>query len=1470
MSSEVKSRAGSPKENTHSATVDDSSTTFEASASGIEIVATDLQNVPTRVAYQEQGALETQDVPRKGSFESEESITRQVSTVTKAVNEKMTRMVSWTAAHTKTSTSARGLRPLHVRISVRVHHVSFLHPGLDTGGRTLGDKGQKWRFRKKKLSASDRPGLLEFGKNKGTWRNPNVAKKKLPFGHTSTKQKPFDDVGRHTGKIPENRVRFLNTAAEDLERFGQSAEKKDATEISEIISAEAFRLSRDGMIQNHNALKSAARMAAVEKATDAMSTNRRMSLAAVGTTVMMTNRAAKRSSRRLSAQSEDYGDVIPKPKANILSPYSSSNPDEAAQYYKECAERPKGYRRLVVSSMKPASDIPIPPPPVSSMGAIANTKKIARNLHSSSGGGNAGLADGSTNSSGYMSTNETAWSFQSSNDLNVATKDENNNSFEDVPYQYVGPPQTGPDFFTLLRQTGAATFGRYLPEISANVPDHSVAFEVHRSRKRRASTQPLVIEAPHVIWGDARDPTLSRIADEGCPLIDSRGFEYVSNANLGDSELSESLLVCGATLWVQNADEGNSAKSKLKPNYTKNMVKAEYFGGKAVDGVKSGMTLGAQGMAKGVKGVARGTKEAVRKTEKLLPIPDDKAFETASMASEGGGTTEKKKKKSLLKKLNPKNIGKKMKRKAKKVDGESISTADNDDMSSLASGAEQHTDTMRQIDADFATEQATSSNSAETHIPDDSSKASVKSAASATISPEFDLIKPKPYTLLLDDTIEIKIVSFPDKQVIASFPISVASIMVQRSVEDQMDDPMKPSELTATLIQEPSAHELNWGVALKVTLRAVEVQPEVPRVAPRPKDIVESEMRKFKENLNKLGKTKQQIAEETKAREEALEQEDSELNGAIVSYGMGKGEYEGLPQREIRLRQMFYCDREHQSLKRKIKQSRRTELTESAKVMILDAEIDPSVVRMTKKQKSERALKELLDLNFPGIDHAEEENVEGKWSSSKFDSPNENTLARVSLALAKSLDTCLGDVTDKPTVPDVERQMRRTYTEGMGANLTPKDIKAWCSDVAQRLSTLSDQGERPPLDKIQSFITNSVGSLRVPPSLDEQDDQEPNIDEVATRKVVPVCTLSSLDGQHSRTSLGSQESKVAEDEIAQREEAMQANDSIIVDWCTAVSSKLDAFAQDLDDDEGTVSDINDDDHDISGVIISSQPDAGVGLSSLIKNASSVTKNSSILKNAASVTKNVVPSRDASGTYQRFTSVTDTVTGGATKVLKTTTKVGGSLSSKVQDAAEASALSISHASKDAVSIAKQVSASAKTAAEQATRVSISDRIPGMKRKPKDDHGELELKDILKSRKSTGSNRQSEHDDLMWKKVLPSNDMDKPISKRALSESAERLQRASTVCTIEEALPRSKSTPSDLMRQLDSVMNETQRNAHSTVHTKTSVLNTVMYLAFVAVALLAASEILYRCSQRALVASYKVFSMLNDLEGPKFTK
>ena len=541
---------------------------------------------------------------------------------------------------------------------------------------------------------------------------------------------------------------------------------------------------------------------------------------------------------------------------------------------------------------------------------------------------------------------------------------------------------------------------------------------------------------------------------------------------------------------------------------------------------------------------------------------------------------------------------------------------------------------------------------------------------------------------------------------------------------------------------------------------------------------------------------------------------------------------------------MFYCDREHLSSKRK--QSRRKELTESAKIMILDAEIDPSVERVTKKQKSERALKELLDLHFPGIDHVEEEDIEGKWSSSKFDSSSVNTLARVSLALAKSLDACLGDITNKPTVPDVERQMRRTYTEGMDDMLTPKEIKAWCSEVAQSLSTLSDEGHCPPLDKIQSLITNSVGSLRVLPSLDTQESSD---DKVTIKNVGSVRALASLDGQQPHTSLGSQESKVDEDEVAQREEAMEADDSNIVDWCTAVSSKLDAFAQDLDeDDDGTVSDIDDG--------ISSQPDAGVELSSPIKNASSVTKGSSILKNAASVTKSVIPSRDASGTYQRFTSVTSTVTGGATQVVKTTAKVGASLSSKVQDAAEASASAISNASEDVASIAKQ-------AAEQATRVSISDS-PGMKKKTKDDRGEIELKAILKSRKSTGSARQSEHDDLMWKKVLPSNDLGNPMSTREQSESAKRLRRASTVCTIEEALPRSKSRPSVLMRQLDTVMNETQRNAHKAVHTKTSVLNTVLYLAFIAVALLLSSEMVYRCSQRALIASHEVISKLNDLE------
>ena len=119
--------------------------------------------------------------------------------------------------------------------------------------------------------------------------------------------------------------------------------------------------------------------------------------------------------------------------------------------------------------------------------------------------------------------------------------------------------------------------------------------------------------------------------------------------------------------------------------------------------------------------------------------------------------------------------------------------------------------------------------------------------------------------------------------------ISVASVMDRRSVEDRMNDPLQPSELTATLIQEPSAPHLRWGIELKVTLRAVEVRPHIPRVISRPRDVIVEEMNRFQEALKKLGKHREDVIKEMKAKEDEIAKEESDLNKAIVACGLGKG-----------------------------------------------------------------------------------------------------------------------------------------------------------------------------------------------------------------------------------------------------------------------------------------------------------------------------------------------------------------------------------------------------------------------------------------------------------------------------------------------------------------------------------------------------------------------------------------------------
>ena len=243
--------------------------------------------------------------------DASEQISKARESSEDALSAGANKIVGWTVENTKTATSSRGLRPMHVRVSLRVHHVAFLHPGLDNGGGATigGTKNWKWLSEKGKKGA----------KKAAELRNSIIGGKK--------------------GDSP------LNNLRKDLEK---DSDAKDAAEISEIISSEAFRLSRDGIIQHHFALNYASQQ-------QKPANNQRASSPSRFSTPPRSTRLGGKPNQQTSPKSN--------PHSSMLSSYSAANPEEAARYYKECAERPKGYRRLVVSSAVPTNDVP-PPPPV--------------------------------------------------------------------------------------------------------------------------------------------------------------------------------------------------------------------------------------------------------------------------------------------------------------------------------------------------------------------------------------------------------------------------------------------------------------------------------------------------------------------------------------------------------------------------------------------------------------------------------------------------------------------------------------------------------------------------------------------------------------------------------------------------------------------------------------------------------------------------------------------------------------------------------------------------------------------------------------------------------------------------------------------------------------------------------------------------------------------------------------------------
>lgn len=574
-----------------------------------------------------------------------------------------------------------------------------------------------------------------------------------------------------------------------------------------------------------------------------------------------------------------------------------------------------------------------------------------------------------------------------------------------------------------------------------------------------------MIEAPHVIWGDARDKTLARIAKEGCPLIDAREFEYVSNANLKDAELSETLMVCGATVWVKDAtDKDLTATARtIRNKKKKTMIKAEYYGGKMADGVKNT----AKGMAK-----------------VFSPSKKDKTGDSlVSVGSPSGASVAASKKKKVK-------FGILRRKKKRGTDGDAMS------VNSMQSG----------LDDESVISQASAPGvfNSTALTGDHHSREVDNESFSEEGSSEYGAVKSVPYVLIADSVINIQIVSFPEKDIIAKFPISVASVMAQRNIDERISNPLRPSELTATLIQEPSAPKMQWGCELKVTVRAVEVKPQIARPVSSVNS-VQNELEHAKDALVSLGKSKAEIDEALREKEKQLSENENNLNQAIISAGMGRGEYDGAAVDEIRKQQMFYDEREFQSVKQTVK--RRGVLSKSQRNLLKDARYDPAVStgRSTAISNQDKVLK-LIDTHFPGID---ESNATTPQSSSRQRNSGD-IRASISLAIAEDLDENLGEHLDTSTVELVQQSLKHQSALGQTNDplMTEPEVKKWCYDLASKISLQSEQSTRS-ISQIQSIIVSSAGGIAE--SLPNKKEISPNVlDEVNGWRMSVLSKLDSL------------------------------------------------------------------------------------------------------------------------------------------------------------------------------------------------------------------------------------------------------------------------------------------------------------------------------------------------------------------------
>lgn len=776
-----------------------------------------------------------------------------------------TKMVGWTVGDSNLHVRSgfRSLAAMHLRVSARVHHVAFYHPSLDA-----------------EIAAPS--SSSSFGGGGGLSSSSHH--------------------GSSGGKKVLNGVRH----AIGLEGKGGSMDwsAEEAARLAAVVESESFRLSRDGIVEQHFARRRSSSGRAGKSSSP--SRNRKAASTPDRTPRAASRPAATAAGAGAVAAEEGRGAMATPSKDTRRAPTNSAVADDSEHGGDEMptdsnAGTTSGSsvkpRKFVVASRIPQSAenrrTSAGDTPEATLRQMLKKGKKGRSKERDAMALAASVA-ASASAGGNVNRGTTSTIAKQG-----STVSNEGDSIGKLLAEHAAPVAFDPDSITgdgaalagMIKTTPSARIGRYLPEVACRVPSSSVCFHLKGDKRHVQSTQPFVVEAPHVIFGGGRDRLIRRVAAEGNPLVDARRFEYLSNNELSMSQRTESLLCAGATVWVDVA-----------------------------------------------KPPKKNTKTAVAIAKNI----GNAATKTAHDTNKGV--------KKMFKFVTPKRSKKKKSSAAEDIqdDASNLSERPSLDGSSAVVG-------FGEVSAGVIDETLPLGDISTQGTP---ARASEDNAGSLSVSSSRLPDAPRPYVLVLDDVLEFRVQEFPSNSTIASFPISVASILNNTEMEERLNNPRRPSELTVTLVQEPSIKEKKWGCEVKITFRCAEVRPDSPLAVEKPEQddkgrwtqsSLDDRMKRMRVHLKNVGKPKERIEEEIRAMEEKELEEEEEREAAIIMAGIGKGYEQGAPAREIVKRQMFY-DPEREEFRRKPRAFNSNDLNSSVirEVALTSSNISKSKVKQRR------------------------------------------------------------------------------------------------------------------------------------------------------------------------------------------------------------------------------------------------------------------------------------------------------------------------------------------------------------------------------------------------------------------------------------------------------------------------------------------------------------------------------------------